>query len=190
MASPKRNANRPKFDRKPIDLDDLTNASAFGGIRDVIESHFGKPETSGGAEPAEPETLASDGSAAPPVFETDPSRFEYLWNPKESPLSVRLGAEVIGRLEKESLDIFRAITNRGSEIGGLLLGRVAPGRPSIVIVEDFEPVVCAYTLGPTFLLSGDEQQRMREAISQRKPADDIQVVGFFRSNTRPVLSMA
>ena len=190
MASPKRNANRPKFDRKPIDLDDLTNASAFGGIRDVIESHFGKPETSGGAEPAEPETLASDGSAAPPVFETDPSRFEYLWNPKESPLSVRLGAEVIGRLEKESLDIFRAITNRGSEIGGLLLGRVAPGRPSIVIVEDFEPVVCAYTLGPTFLLSGEEQQRMREAISQRKPADDIQVVGFFRSNTRPVLSMA
>ncbi len=190
MASPKRNANRPKFDRKPIDLDDLTNASAFGGIRDVIESHFGKPETSGGAEPADPDALATDGSEAPPVFETDPDRLEYLWNPKESPISVRLGAELIGRLEKESLDIFRAITNRGSEIGGLLLGRVVPGRPSIVIVEDFEPVACGYTLGPTFLLSGDEQQRMREAMSQRKPGDDIQVVGFFRSNTRPVLSMA
>jgi hypothetical protein len=190
MASPKRNANRPKFDRKPIDIEDLTNASAFGGIRDVIESHFGKPETSGGPEPADPDAPAADGSAAPPVFETDPDRLEYLWNPKESPISVRLGAELIGRLEKESLDIFRAITNRGSEIGGLLLGRVVQGRPSIVIVEDFEPVACGYTLGPTFLLSGDEQQRMREAISQRKPGDEIQVVGFFRSNTRPVLSMA
>jgi hypothetical protein len=190
MASPKRNANRPKFDRKPIDIEDLTNASAFGGIRDVIESHFGKPETSGGPEPADPDAPAADGSEAPPVFETDPSRLEYLWNPKESPISVRLGAELIGRLEKESLDIFRAITNRGSEIGGLLLGRVAPGRPSIVIVEDFEPIACGYTLGPTFLLSGDEQQRMREAIAQRKPGDDLQVVGFFRSNTRPVLSMA
>jgi len=190
MASPKRSANRPKFDRKPIDLDDLTNASSFSGIRDVIESHFGKPETSdSGAQPPGPKAVPAPGSTAPSVFETDPTRLEYVWEPEEAPISVRLGAELIERLEKESLAIFRAITNRGSEIGGLLLGHVLPAGPLTVVVEDYEPVACAYSLGPTFMLSGEEQQRMRETITRRRAAGDLAVVGFFRSNTRPALVM-
>ncbi|MGD0201612.1 MAG: hypothetical protein ABSD27_12750, partial [Bryobacteraceae bacterium] len=190
MASPKRSANRPKFDRKPIDLDDLTNASSFSGIRDVIESHFGKPETSeSGTQPPGPKAVPASGPAAPSVFETDPTRLEYVWEPEEAPISVRLGAELIERLEKESLEIFRAITNRGSEIGGFLLGHVLPAGPLTVVVEDYEPVACAYSLGPTFMLSGEEQQRMRETITRRRAAGGLAVVGFFRSNTRPALVM-
>ncbi len=178
MASQKRNANRRKFNRQPLDIDDLTSASSFSGIRDVIESHFGKSDT--------PESEGGAADAGRNV-ETDPARPQYVWEPKGVPFSVRLGTDVIGRLEKDSLDIFRAITNRGSEVGGILLGRVLPGWPTSIVVEDYEPVACAYTLGPSYVLSEEEQERLEEAIEKRKAGGGLVVVGFFRSNTRPQL---
>jgi hypothetical protein len=179
MASPKRNANRRKFNRQPLDIDDLTNAPSFSGIRDVIESHFGRPDT---ADPS-----GEGGSSEGAAVETDPSKLQYVWEPKGVPFSVRLDAELIERLEKESLDIFRAITNRGSEIGGILLGHVVPGWPLSVLVEDYEPVACGYTLGPSYVLSEEEQDQLDETIERRTTAGGLSVVGFFRSNTRPSL---
>jgi hypothetical protein len=173
MASPKHSVNRRKFSRTPLDLDDLTSASSFSGIRDVIEGHFGKPDSP---------------SATPPVLETDPTRLQYVWEPKEAPVSVRLSVELIERLETESLEIFRAITNRGSEIGGILLGQVAPGESLTVVVEDYEPIPCAYSLGPTYRLSEGEQESLRDAIARRRAAGEL-TVGFFRSNTRPTLAL-
>lgn len=172
MASPKHSANRRKFSREPLDIDDLTNASSFSGIRDVIESHFGKP----------------DAPAGTPALETHPTRLQYVWQPNEAPISIRLAVELIERLEKESLDIFRAITNRGSEIGGILLGQVVAGTPLTVVVEDYEPLPCAYSLGPIFRLSEEEQQNLREVLARRRAADQL-TVGFFRSNTRPTLAL-
>lgn len=172
MASPKHSANRRKFSREPLDIDDLMSASSFSGIRDVIESHFGKP----------------DAPAATPVLETDPTRLQYVWEPKEAPISLRIGVDLIERLEKESLEIFRAITNRGSEIGGILLGQVVHGAPLTVVVEDYEPVPCAYSLGPTFRLSEEEQQNLREMIARWRATGHL-TVGFFRSNTRPTLAL-
>jgi hypothetical protein len=180
MASPKRNANRRKFNRQPLDVDDLTSASSFSGIREVVESHFSKPENADQAAEA-------GGTEAPRNVEPDPEHPQYVWEPKGVPFSVRLDADLIARLEKESLDIFRAITNRGSEIGGILLGQVLPGWPVSIVVSDYEPVACGYTLGPSYLLSEEEQEKLGEAIEKRQKAGGLGVVGFFRSNTRPAL---
>jgi hypothetical protein len=182
MASPKRNANRRKFNREPIDVDDLTSTSSFSGIRDVIESHFGKSDNQDAAAEA-------GGADAARTIETDPSRPQFVWEPKGVPFSVRLSAELIERLEKESLDIFRAITNRGSEVGGILLGHVLPGWPVSIVVEDYEPVTCAYTLGPTYRLTEEEQERVEEAVEKRKAEGGLVTVGFFRSNTRATLAL-
>jgi hypothetical protein len=173
MASPKNSVNRRKFSREPLDIDDLTSASSFSGIRDVIESHFGNADSAGGQL----------------VLEADPTRLQYVWEPKDAPIAVRIDAELIERLERESLEIFRAITNRGSEIGGVLFGRVVPGTPLTVVIKDYEPVVCAYTLGPVFRLSDTEQQTLKDTLARRRDAGDL-AVGFFRSNTRPTLAMA
>ena len=180
MASLKRNnVNRRKFDRKPIDVDDLTSASSFSGIRDVIESHFGKPEASdSSSDPASNEDAPGGGPDSPRTFETDPTRLQYAWEPKEVPISVRLSVELIDRLEKESIEIFRAITNRGSEIGGILLGRVLPGKPLTVVVEDYEPIACAYDLGPSYVLTPEEQQRAHGAVDARRAGGGLSVVGF------------
>jgi len=125
----------------------------------------------------------------PRIYETDPTRQQYAWQPKGLPTEVRVDVEVMERLERESLEIFRAITSRGSEIGGILLGHVLPGSPRTVIVEDFEPVVCAHNRGPLYLLAEEEQQALRETIAKRNETTGPAVVGFFRSNTRSFLGM-
>jgi len=178
MASPKRNANRRKFNRQPLDVDDLTSASSFSGIREVVESHFGKSDD---------QTVEGGGAEGPRNVEPDPEHPQYVWEPKGVPFSVRLDAGLIERLEKESLDIFRAITNRGSEIGGILLGQVLPGWPVSIVVSDYEPVECGYTLGPSYLLSEEEQEKLADAIEKHQKPGGLGVVGFFRSNTRPAL---
>ena len=175
MPSPKRsNANRLKFTREPLDIDDLMNASSFSGIRDVIESHFGRPDGPAGALQA---------------FETDPTRLQFLWNPEQATVSVRLGAELIELLERESIRMFRAITERGSEIGGILLGHVLSRNPLSLIVEDYEPVECAYSLGSSFALSGGELSALKETVARRREEGGLIPVGFFRSNVRPVCAL-
>ena len=175
MPSPKRSsANRLKFTREPLDIDDLMNASSFSGIRDVIESHFGRPDGPAGALQA---------------IETDPTRLQFLWKPEQATASVRLCADLIELLERESIRMFRAITERGSEIGGVLLGHVLSRNPLSVIVEDYEPVECAYTLGSNFALSGDELSALRETVARHKEAGGLTVVGFFRSNVRPACAL-
>ena len=180
MASPKRNANRRKFNRQPLDVDDLTSASSFSGIREVVESHFSSSDNPD-------QSVEAGGAEGPRNVEPDPEHPQYVWEPKGVPFSVRLDAGLIERLEKQSLDIFRAITNRGSEIGGILLGQVLPGWPVSIVVSDYEPVECAYTLGPSYLLSEEEQEKLADAIEKNQKPGGLGVVGFFRSNTRPAL---
>ena len=180
MASPKRNANRRKFNRQPLDVDDLTSASSFSGIREVVESHFSSSDNPD-------QTVEGGGAEGPRNVEPDPEHPQYVWEPKGVPFSVRLDAGLIERLEKQSLDIFRAITNRGSEIGGILLGQVLPGWPVSIVVSDYEPVECAYTLGPSYILSEEEQEKLADAIEKIQKPGGLGVVGFFRSNTRPAL---
>ena len=65
MASPKRNANRRKFNRQPLDVDDLTSASSFSGIREVVESHFSSSDNPD-------QTVEGGGAEGPRNVEPDP----------------------------------------------------------------------------------------------------------------------
>jgi hypothetical protein len=103
-----------------------------------------------------------------------------------SGIAVRLSSAVIERIERQALARFRAITERGSEIGGLLLGRVSGDLPTVTI-EDHELVPCDFTRGPFYQLSEQDEQRLAAAVAQRR--DPLVVVGFFRSNTRTELAL-
>jgi hypothetical protein len=95
--------------------------------------------------------------------------------------------EVVQRLERESLESFRALTKRGSEIGGLLLGRVSRD-PHAIVIEEVEAVACDYSRGPLYLLSEADEARLEAAIARPRPP--LAVVGFFRSNTRKELALS
>src|ERR1044072_9590531 len=96
--------------------------------------------------------IKSTASAVPVELQSSPSAY-YLWEFPEKPVSVRLSLDVVDRMERDVLESFRAITAKGSEVGGLLLGRAESGGGFETIVENYELFHCDYTRGPLYLLS-------------------------------------
>jgi hypothetical protein len=114
----------------------------------------------------------------------DPSGF-YRWEAAGKPITIFISLDLVDRLERETIQAFKAITSRGAEIGGVLGGRVIVGSPPTVIVERFEPVKCDYSRGPLYRLSGADKDRMRQTLERIANAGGAaSVVGFFRSHTR------
>jgi hypothetical protein len=109
----------------------------------------------------------------------------YRWEVAGKPIAILFSLDLMDRLEREVLESFKAVTKRGSEIGGVLGGRVLAGSQTTVIIERFEPVECDYSRGPLYLLSDEDKVRMKQAIERTGNAGgSISVAGFFRSNTR------
>ena len=109
----------------------------------------------------------------------------YRWEVAEKPIAVNLSLELIDRLEKDVLESFRAVTKRGSEIGGVLAGRIIPGNPRTVTIEHFEPVECDYSRSNLYILSDEDKVRLSAALERaRKLGGGLSVTGFFRSNAR------
>ena len=113
-----------------------------------------------------------------------PSRPGYLWEVPQKPVSVYLPFEMIDRLESLVVENFRSLTSRGSEIGGLLVGRPSQGTPLVVLVENFELIACDYSRGPLYRLSEADMGRFERSMEQYGGADGLRAVGFFRSHTR------
>lgn len=114
----------------------------------------------------------------------------YLWKVPQTPLSVRLYVDTIDQLARDVSAVVRSLTARGSEIGGLLLGRVSRGASTRVTIVKFQPIPCDHLRSPLYQLSAPEIQRFDEAIEERKGIrDGLEVVGYFRSHTRAGLSL-
>ena len=118
-----------------------------------------------------------------------PSRPGYLWEVPQKPVSVYLPIEMIDRLESLVVENFRSLTSRGSEIGGLLVGRSGQGSPLVVLVENFEIVPCDYSRGPLYRLSEADMGRFERVMEQYSGGAGPRVVGYFRSHTRKGLAL-
>ena len=121
----------------------------------------------------------------------------YLWEAAERGFEVHVSLNVIDALLAEIMRGFGAVPKRGAEVGGLLLGSIERGAVTIVRIEDFEPVECGYTRGPSYLLSPEERETFEEAwarwrpeVSQDNSSPQNYAVGFYRSHTREGLSLA
>src|SRR5579872_1438528 len=135
--------------------------------------------------------IKSTASAGPVESAASTPSAYYLWEFPQKPVSVRVSLDVVDRLEHDVLESFRAITARGSEVGGLLLGRSEAGPTVKTIIENYELFHCDYSRGPLYLLSDEEKARLEEAIRRKKAISGQagSVVGFFRSNTRKNLAL-
>ena len=110
----------------------------------------------------------------------------YLWEVPQKPVSARIPFPLIDRLEHEAVESFRSLSSRGSEVGGILLGKVLGG--SRVLIQDYEMVPCDYSRGPLYRLSEADTDRFDRAIAQRG-AGGLLAIGFFRSHTRKGLAL-
>jgi protein TonB len=132
----------------------------------------------------------TDSTALAPRFDLTPSNPScYVWEVAQKPVSVRIPFDLIDRLERDIVESFRSLSSRGSEIGGLLLGKAAPGNPLVVSVEDCELMPCDYARGPLYRLADADISRIERAIEKYNASRGLQVVGFFRSNTRKGLAL-
>lgn len=120
----------------------------------------------------------------------------YLWDVPGAAIAVHLDFAVIDDLLPEIMRAFAAVPKRGAEVGGLLLGMVEPsagsGRPTLVRVTSFELVPCDYLRGPSYLLTNEDGAAFEQARErwQAERSRNSPVVGYFRSHTRPGLSLA
>lgn len=114
----------------------------------------------------------------------------YEWKTPGQSFSIQLSYEVIDRLHAEVMKGFWAVPKRGAEVGGVLLGKVV-GTAALtagevtVFIDDYELVTCEHRRGPSFVLSEGDRKRIEKAL--RRTAGNSQVVGYFRSHTRPGL---
>jgi TonB family protein len=107
----------------------------------------------------------------------------YRWEVPGKPIAVHISLDLVDRLEREAIETFKAVTKRGSEIGGVLVGRTVPGSKRTVYLEEYEPVECEYSRGPLYMLADADKNRLKQTLDRVK-AGPKSVVGFFRSNTR------
>jgi hypothetical protein len=116
----------------------------------------------------------------------------FVWEHPGRPFAVHVHLDVVDRLGAEVMRGFGAIPKRGAEVGGVLLGSIEPGEPTIVRVEDFELVPCSYERGPSYLLNDLERTRFASAVARWESGAEgaVRPVGFFRSHTRDGMSLA
>jgi len=124
------------------------------------------------------------GVEKPPVEEAmaDPSR--EIPEPR-IPIEPTVSFErrVTSGISIEVLNAFHAAPG-GNEAGGILLGDRS-GEP--IMVEDFEPVLCEHTAGPSYALSDEDLRGLEESVQWFGTSDagGLQVLGFYRSHARP-----
>jgi hypothetical protein len=91
------------------------------------------------------------------------------------------------RMNIEVMRGFGVTRRRGTETGGVLLGKIdrREQRP-VIHIQDFEVVPCEYASGPSYVLSPGDQQRFKEVVAKWQPSldQDVYAVGYFRSHTR------
>src|SRR5580658_1682276 len=105
----------------------------------------------------------------------------YIWEDPGDSIMIQVGLDVVERLGAAVQQGLGA-GSRGNEIGGILLGRALPGYRRAVLIEDFEPMPCEHLRGASYTLSPKDRRVLGARLARRAPR---QVVGYFRSHTRP-----
>jgi len=115
----------------------------------------------------------------------------YVWEVPGKAIAVHLNLDAIDRLHAEVMRGFGAIPRRGAEVGGVLLGTIEPGNPTVVRVEDFEAVEAEYKRGPSYIPEGEDREAFEETVRRWEPDESLPAyaVGFYRSHTREGLSI-
>jgi len=110
----------------------------------------------------------------------------FVWQAPGKPLVVQLKLDVVDRMSADIQRGFGAVPKRGAEVGGVLFGSIETGEKTIVRIDDFEAVACAYRRGPSYYLSEIEQDTLGSVALSKRPGPDglLSAVGYYRSHTR------
>ena len=105
----------------------------------------------------------------------------YVWEDPGDSIMIQVGLDLVERL---GAAVQQGLGGgpRGTEIGGILLGRTLPGFGRAVLIEDFELAPCEHLRGGSYTLSAKDKRTLGTRLARHRASD---VVGYFRSQTRP-----
>ena len=108
-----------------------------------------------------------------------------MWKPEARLFTVRLRWDVMQRMNVETMRGFAVTRRRGTEAGGILLGRFGSAEGPEVTIDGFETVPCDYAKGPSYLLTDNDGAAFQAAIDKYKqPGSAMNSLGFWRGHTR------
>ncbi len=95
--------------------------------------------------------------------------------------AVSFNPRVASGIACEILEAFHDVSR--PEAGGILLGRRTGDR---IAIEDFEPVLCEHRFGPSFALSAEDLDGLRQSLAWFRGPESpgLEVLGCYRSHTR------
>ncbi|MGA3017883.1 MAG: Mov34/MPN/PAD-1 family protein [Bryobacteraceae bacterium] len=104
------------------------------------------------------------------------------WSAPECPYTIEYSPRVLDDIRLAVVDAFYSLPRGGAEIGGILVGRFADGRISIL---EYQALDCEHAMGPSFTLSQNDQTQLADllAAAQQHP-DGMRPVGWYHSHTR------
>ena len=104
------------------------------------------------------------------------------WSAPECPYIIEYSPRVLDDIRLAVVDAFYSLPRGGAEIGGILLGRYADGRISIL---DYRALDCEHAMGPSFTLSQNDQTQLADLLAAaRQDPDGMRPVGWYHSHTR------
>ncbi|MBC7925803.1 MAG: energy transducer TonB [Bryobacteraceae bacterium] len=108
-----------------------------------------------------------------------------IWSPQGKPVSAHLSRQALGRLQQMQLREPVVSAGRATEIGGLLVGFARQSEEVLhVAVEEIVPLRIEHVRGASFTLGVRDRRIVRSALKKFRAE---QVVGWFRTHTRPGL---
>ena len=105
------------------------------------------------------------------------------WESEGSPVSIHMSSVVAEGISGDATE------GADAEAGGLLLGRVEPGVPPAVWIEQYQRITCSHTSGAEFVLDGPETAALEAAAGSILSAGQYAVVGLYRSHTGAEFSL-
>lgn len=106
------------------------------------------------------------------------SSFYYSWDCPGNTMQVLLSLRLLDVLQPW-------MEANGQEVGGVLLGRIEQEeyRPTVIRIDDYEPVTIEHQRGPTYSLSEKEKEQFGKHIA-RGERRGLAAVGLMRSHRR------
>src|SRR5208282_4159571 len=89
----------------------------------------------------------------------------YHWEETARGIAIYMHSSMADRLQAEVLGGAQSGPDGGTEVGGILLGRVEDDRgKAVTVIDDFVPVPCSYRGGPLYTLSGEDTANLESAL--------------------------
>jgi proteasome lid subunit RPN8/RPN11 len=104
------------------------------------------------------------------------------WSAPHCPYTVEYSARVLDDIRLAVVDAFFSLPKGGAEIGGILLGKYADHKVSVL---DHHALDCEHAMGPSFMLSPKDIESLTQLIEKANSSGvGLSVVGWYHSHTR------